>query len=90
MTTLLLIRHGETEWNLEGKYTGHADIPLNETGRIQAKEVAQTVAQGAIDAIFSSDLMRALETAAIVAGKCQEDRRADGHAVGQKTLFRST
>lgn len=71
MTTLLLIRHGETEWNLEGKYTGHADIPLNETGRLQAKEVARTVAQGAIDAIFSSDLMRALETAAIVAGKCK-------------------
>lgn len=70
MTTLLLIRHGQTEWNLEGKYTGQADIPLNETGRLQALQVALEVKQWSIDAIFSSDLMRALETATIVASKC--------------------
>ena len=71
MTTLLLIRHGQTDWNLEGKYTGQADIPLNETGRAQAYEAAELLRQQPVDAIFSSDLMRALETAAIVAGKSE-------------------
>lgn len=68
MTKLLLIRHGQTDWNLEGKYTGQADVPLNETGRAQAYEAAEFLKQVPIDAIVSSDLMRALETAAIVAG----------------------
>ena len=71
MTTLLLIRHGQTDWNLEGKYTGQADIPLNETGRAQAYEAAELVRHQPVDAIISSDLMRALETAAIVAGKSE-------------------
>lgn len=70
MTILLLIRHGQTAWNLEGKYSGQADIPLNETGRIQAQQVAKQIILEPVDAIFSSDLMRALETAAIVAGSC--------------------
>ena len=71
MTKLLLIRHGQTDWNLEGKYTGQADIPLNETGRAQAHDAAELMRRRPVDAIFSSDLVRALETAAIVAGKSE-------------------
>lgn len=66
MTHLLLIRHGETEWNREGKYTGQADIPLNRNGKRQAEKAARQLARIKPDVIFSSDLIRALETAEII------------------------
>jgi broad specificity phosphatase PhoE len=66
VTTLLLARHGETEWNREERYQGHADPPLNETGRAQAEELADRLAAEPIHAIYSSDLRRAGETAEIV------------------------
>lgn len=64
-TTVYLIRHGETDWNLAGRWQGHADVPLNELGHRQAKLVAQRlVAEAAqFDAIYSSDLARAYQTA---------------------------
>ena len=69
MTTLLLARHGETEWNREERYQGHADPTLNEKGRAQAEELADRLADEQIDAVYSSDLRRAAETAAIVAAR---------------------
>ncbi len=66
-TTLLLIRHGQTEWNLRGKYTGQSDIPLNETGRQEARLLAQELAHNPPEVVVSSDLIRARETAEIVA-----------------------
>lgn len=68
-TTFYLIRHGETDWNVTGRWQGHADVPLNEIGRAQARRLAQRVgAQGPrFDAIFSSDLQRAWETASTLA-----------------------
>ena len=66
MTTLLLVRHGETDWNAEGRLQGHTDRPLNEHGRRQAKELAETLAGEGADAIYASDLSRAKETAEIV------------------------
>lgn len=68
MTRLFLIRHGETEWNKNLRYQGHRDIPLSETGLAQAKKIARRLSTEKIDAIYSSDLSRALETAKAIAG----------------------
>lgn len=64
-TTVYLIRHGETDWNLSGRWQGHADVPLNELGQRQARLLGQRLArEGArFDAIYSSDLARAFQTA---------------------------
>jgi broad specificity phosphatase PhoE len=66
VTTLLLVRHGETDWNAAGRLQGHTDRPLNEHGRGQAKELAERLAVEGADAIYASDLSRAKETAEIV------------------------
>ena len=67
MTTLLLVRHGETDWNRELRFQGHADPPLNDLGRKQARELARQLSRERIAAVYSSDLRRAQETARIVA-----------------------
>lgn len=67
MTTLILARHGETDWNRDGRFQGHADPPLNARGREQARELADLLADEPVEAIYSSDLRRAHETARIVA-----------------------
>jgi broad specificity phosphatase PhoE len=66
-TRLILVRHGETDWNLEGRYQGQADTPLNERGREQAKLLAERLRGERIEAIYASDLPRAYETAKIIA-----------------------
>jgi broad specificity phosphatase PhoE len=66
VTTLLLVRHGETDWNAEGRLQGHTDRPLNDHGRRQAKDLADRLADEGADAIYASDLSRARETAEIV------------------------
>ncbi|MBN1429271.1 MAG: histidine phosphatase family protein [Anaerolineae bacterium] len=68
MTRLLLVRHGKTDWNLEGRYQGQADQPLNEQGRSQARQLAEHLAGQTFEAIYSSDLHRAYETASLLAG----------------------
>jgi broad specificity phosphatase PhoE len=66
MVTLLLVRHGETDWNASGRLQGHTDRPLNEYGRRQARELAERLEEEEIAAIYASDLARARETAEIV------------------------
>jgi len=67
VTTILLARHGETDWNRDGIWQGWADPPLNDTGRAQANELAVQLRDVPFDAVYSSDLQRARETAEIVA-----------------------
>ncbi len=64
---IILIRHGITDWNLVRRYQGHTDVPLNEQGREQARELAMMLEKMPIAAIYSSDLVRAYETAKIIA-----------------------
>ncbi len=66
MTTIVLIRHGQTDWNVEGRWQGQADPPLNEYGCEQAYQIAEYHRQFGFNALYSSDLRRAMETAQII------------------------
>lgn len=63
---LYVIRHGQTDWNLENRIQGHTDTKLNETGRRQAQEIAEKFKNINLDLIISSPLSRALDTAQII------------------------
>lgn len=67
MTILGLIRHGETDWNAEGRVQGQSDIPLNVKGLAQAEALARRLAQEDWDHLYASDLSRAYETARAIA-----------------------
>jgi broad specificity phosphatase PhoE len=69
MTRLCFVRHGQTDWNLEGRWQGHADVHLNSTGLTQAAQARDALAGQHFDAIYSSDLQRASVTASVIAQK---------------------
>jgi broad specificity phosphatase PhoE len=69
MTTIYMIRHGETPWNVEGRYQGQLDPPLTVNGRRQAQVTAEHLASLNFEAIYSSDLARAGQTAEALAHK---------------------
>jgi broad specificity phosphatase PhoE len=69
VTTLILVRHGETDWNRDGRWQGHADPSLNDRGREQARALAGELAGEDVAAVYASDLARARETAEIVAAR---------------------
>jgi broad specificity phosphatase PhoE len=75
VTTLLIARHGETDWNRDARWQGHSDTPLNERGREQARELAASL--DGVDAIYASDLARARETAEIVGERLGLEVRLD-------------
>lgn len=64
---LILVRHGETDWNKEGRIQGQIDVPLNRSGVAQAKATASALRDRAIETLYSSDLQRAAQTAALIA-----------------------
>ena len=64
---LYVFRHGETDWNVERRFQGRSDIPLNEVGRGQARALAESLAAKDLQIVLSSDLLRAKETGEIVA-----------------------
>lgn len=66
MTSICLIRHGETDWNKEGRVQGQTDIPLNETGISQAKQCGKILQQSTWDMIITSPLQRAKQSATII------------------------
>jgi 2,3-bisphosphoglycerate-dependent phosphoglycerate mutase len=66
---MLIARHGETAWNRERRFQGHADLPLSDEGRAQARALADELADVPLAGVYSSDLLRALETAQEVAGR---------------------
>ena len=77
VTRVLAIRHGETAWNVDTRIQGQLDIPLNDTGRWQAHRLALAVADEGIAAVYSSDLLRAWQTAQSVAAGCGREVIAD-------------
>jgi probable phosphoglycerate mutase len=68
-TTILMARHGETDWNRDSRFQGHADTTLNDAGREQARALGERLADDGIVAIYTSPLLRARETAGIVAAR---------------------
>ena len=75
-TLLLLIRHGETDWNASARIQGHTDIALNARGQAQAEAAAEALRETRIHGVYASDLLRARETAAPI---------ADAQGVGLRT-----
>ncbi len=65
MTKLLLVRHGESEFNHAGRFAGFSDVDLTDTGRWQVERLRERIADEKIDAVYSSDLKRAVRTAEI-------------------------
>ena len=76
-TEVLIIRHGQTDWNKQKLLQGHSDIPLNRKGRMQALALAETLQHETLDGIYSSDLLRAFDTAEEIAKQHQLLVRAD-------------
>jgi broad specificity phosphatase PhoE len=69
MLQLMLVRHGESEWNAQRRFQGQSDVPLSALGRLQAQLVAERLAGVKIDAVYASDLVRAWETATAIAAQ---------------------
>ena len=68
---LTLVRHGQTDWNLQGRFQGQCEVPLNERGLAQAREIAAALSGEAFDRAVSSDLARAMQTARIIAPRLE-------------------
>lgn len=85
-TTIIAVRHGETVWNVEGRWQGHFDSPLTETGKVQARALANRLKTVDFHYLCSSDLSRAVETAGPIAAlkgmEIKTDRRLREKGLG--------
>ena len=77
ITVLIVVRHGETEWNLSGRYQGQLESPLAPRGVSQAKALAKGLSGKGINIIYSSDLGRAVQTSEIIAHELRQDFTLD-------------
>lgn len=94
MPSITLIRHGETDWNIEGRYQGQADPPLNSQGLLQAQNLVQELRDSSLNIIYSSPLKRTRQTADILAGSLNipvidEPRLMEIHQGDWQTRLRS-
>ena len=76
-TRFIVVRHGETEWNVAGRVQGHEDSPLTARGLAQAEAIADRLARERFDALVASDLGRAHRTAAAIGARCGLEVRPD-------------
>lgn len=84
MKSILLIRHGETDWNINRRFQGASDVPLNQTGIDQANKLAVRLQNRHFDAVYSSDLSRAFDTAKTITKQpIQADARLREMGFGQ-------
>jgi broad specificity phosphatase PhoE len=74
-TTVALVRHGETDWNRDRRFQGHADVPLNDAGLAQARELAASLDGERFAAVYTSPLLRAAQTAKILAAQLGVEAR---------------
>ena len=77
---MVVVRHGETEWNADGRIQGHQPVPLNARGRKQAVLLGSRLAFEQVETIYSSDLLRTMETAQAIAegqGECLIEQERD-------------
>jgi broad specificity phosphatase PhoE len=77
VTSIILCRHGQTDWNNQGRYQGRTDVPLNARGREQARQLARELADERVDVVYSSTLERAYDTALEIARVHGLDVRRD-------------
>src|SRR4051812_41703851 len=84
MTTLYLVRHGETDWNRARRIQGSTDIPLNDTGRAQATATGRLLARRQWDAVVASPLSRAVETAALISREIGLGTPELEHAIAER------
>ena len=90
-TSIILVSHALTEWNIKKKIQGHRDVPLNSTGRKMARLLADRLREVEISAIYSSDLSRAWQTAEPIAvlkelSIVQDSRLREGRSISQETI----
>jgi probable phosphoglycerate mutase len=78
-TRIIAVRHGETAWNVETRIQGQLDIGLNEKGRWQAQQAARALAEERLDAVYSSDLSRAFDTAQAIAAQATPPLTVQAH-----------
>ena len=81
-TTIYLVRHGQTNWNLSKKFQGQRKVPINRTGKEQAKKLASELKKVSFDVVYSSPVLRAIQTAQIIAPnhtirQCKDVRELD-------------